>query len=154
VRGILIGAAGNRGWGSWDRPRPRQTRRGSVSPVLFPTEQQLQPSPSPNRGIPRGESGIGSPLPSLRARQRGCEGTSEGRRRVERRRAAASCEIGDWNTERWSGPVCLLPCSSLHFTCWAASWARKLKIRSLDIWAATRAAAWVALALRLPLPLL
>jgi hypothetical protein len=38
-------------------------------PVFFPVGIKFSPSPSPNRGIPHGESGIGSPLPSLRARE-------------------------------------------------------------------------------------
>jgi hypothetical protein len=41
------------------------TRRERIFPVYIPVGEETSPSPSPNRGIPRGESGIGSPLPSL-----------------------------------------------------------------------------------------
>jgi hypothetical protein len=41
------------------------TRRGIIFPVYIPMGEKTSPSPSPNRGIPRRESGIGSPLPSL-----------------------------------------------------------------------------------------
>ena len=46
-------------------PRPRLPVRGEIFPVYIPVGEEISPSPSPNRGIPRGESGIGSPLPSL-----------------------------------------------------------------------------------------
>ena len=46
-----------------DRAEPSRARLGSFPPL--PVGEETSPSPSPNRGIPRGESGIGSPLPSL-----------------------------------------------------------------------------------------
>jgi hypothetical protein len=46
-------------------PRPRLPVGGEFSPVYIPVGEETSPSLSPNRGIPRGESGIGSPLPSL-----------------------------------------------------------------------------------------
>jgi hypothetical protein len=36
-----------------------------ISPYISLTGGESSPSPSPNGGIPRGESGIGAPLPSL-----------------------------------------------------------------------------------------
>jgi hypothetical protein len=41
------------------------TRRGRTFPRLHPRGGEPSPSPSPNGGIPRGESGIGAPLLSL-----------------------------------------------------------------------------------------
>jgi hypothetical protein len=41
------------------------THRGRIFPRLHPAGGEPSPSPSPNGGIPRGESGIGAPLPSL-----------------------------------------------------------------------------------------
>jgi hypothetical protein len=36
-----------------------------IFPVYIPTKGEPSTSPSPNGGIPHGESGIGAPLPSL-----------------------------------------------------------------------------------------
>jgi hypothetical protein len=47
------------------RPRPCETRRGTKFYRFHPRGEERSPSPSPNRGILRGESGIRSPLPSL-----------------------------------------------------------------------------------------
>jgi hypothetical protein len=46
-------------------PRPHLPVGREIFPVYIPVEEGISPSLSPNRGIPRGESGIGSPLPSL-----------------------------------------------------------------------------------------
>jgi hypothetical protein len=46
-------------------PRPRLPVGGGIFPIYIPVGEEISPSPSPNGGIPRGESGIGSPLPSL-----------------------------------------------------------------------------------------
>jgi hypothetical protein len=59
----LMGPRGERGWGMLLHPRPRLPVGGEFSPVYIPVGEKT--SPSPNRGIPRGESEIGSPLPSL-----------------------------------------------------------------------------------------
>jgi hypothetical protein len=67
----LTGPRGERGWGMLLHPRPHLPVGGEFSPVYIPVGEETSPSPSPNRGIPRGESGIGSPLPSLSA----CHGT-------------------------------------------------------------------------------
>jgi hypothetical protein len=61
----LTGPRGERGWGMLLHPRPHLPVGGEFSPVYIPVGEETSPSPSPNRGIPRGESGIGSPLPSL-----------------------------------------------------------------------------------------
>jgi hypothetical protein len=61
----LTGPRGERGWGMFSHPHPRLPVGGEFSPVYIPVGEETPPSPSPNRGIPRGESGIGSPLPSL-----------------------------------------------------------------------------------------
>jgi oxalate---CoA ligase len=59
----LTGPRGERGWGML--PHPRLPVGGENFPVYIPVGEEISTSPSPNRGIPRGESGIGSPLPSL-----------------------------------------------------------------------------------------
>jgi hypothetical protein len=61
----LTGPRGERGWGMLPHPRPRLPVGGEIFPVYILVGEEISPSPSPNRGIPRGESGIGSPLPSL-----------------------------------------------------------------------------------------
>jgi hypothetical protein len=64
------GGAGLRGIGDGERcnvPVPAIPDGDNISPDLIPVGSNFVPSPSPNRGIPHGESGIGSPLPSLRA---------------------------------------------------------------------------------------
>jgi hypothetical protein len=63
----LTGPRGEQGWGMLLHPRPRLPVGEEFSPVYIPVGEETSPSPSPspNRGIPRGESGIGSPLPSL-----------------------------------------------------------------------------------------
>jgi hypothetical protein len=61
----LTGPRGERGWGMLPHPRPRLPVRGEIFPVYIPVGEEISPSPSSNRGIPRGESGIRSPLPSL-----------------------------------------------------------------------------------------
>jgi hypothetical protein len=61
----LTGPRGERGWGMLPHPRPRLPVGGELFPIYIPVGEETFPSPSPNRGIPRGESGIGSPLPSL-----------------------------------------------------------------------------------------
>jgi hypothetical protein len=61
----LTGPHGERGWGMLPHPRPRLPVGGEIFPVYIPVGEEISPSPSPHRGIPRGESGIGSPLPSL-----------------------------------------------------------------------------------------
>jgi hypothetical protein len=66
----LTGPRGERGWGMLPHPRPRLPVGGEIFPVYIPMGEEISPSPSPNRGIPHGESGIGSPLPSLGARGR------------------------------------------------------------------------------------
>jgi hypothetical protein len=61
----LTGPRGERGWGMLPHPHPRLPVGEEFSPVYIPVGEETSPSPSPNRGIPHGESGIGSPLPSL-----------------------------------------------------------------------------------------
>jgi hypothetical protein len=61
----LTGPRGERGWGMLPHPHPRLPVGGENFPVYIPVGEEISPSPSPNRGIPRGESRIGSPLPSL-----------------------------------------------------------------------------------------
>jgi hypothetical protein len=61
----LTGPHGERGWGMFPHPRPRLPIGEGFFPVYIPTGGEPSPSPSPNRGIPCGESGIGAPLPSL-----------------------------------------------------------------------------------------
>jgi hypothetical protein len=61
----LTGRRGERGWGMLPHPHPRLPVGGEIFPVYIPVGEEISPSPSPNRGIPRGESGIGSPLLSL-----------------------------------------------------------------------------------------
>jgi hypothetical protein len=61
----LTGPRGERGWGMLPHPRPRLPVGGELFPIYIPVGEETSPSPSPNRGIPRGESRIGSPLPSL-----------------------------------------------------------------------------------------
>jgi hypothetical protein len=53
------------------RPHPRLPVGGYIFPVYIPVGEvsSPSPSPSPNGGIPHGESGIGSPLPSLLSTQ-------------------------------------------------------------------------------------
>jgi hypothetical protein len=63
----LTGPRGEQGWGMFPHPRPRLPIEGRFSPVYIPAGGE--PSPSPNGGIPHGESGIGAPLPSLLARE-------------------------------------------------------------------------------------
>jgi hypothetical protein len=58
----LTGPRGERGWGMLPHPRPRLPVGGEFLPVYIPVGEETSPSPSPNRGIPRGESGIGSPI--------------------------------------------------------------------------------------------
>jgi hypothetical protein len=41
------------------------TRRGRIFLIYIAVGEEIFPSSSPNRGIPRGESSIGSTLPSL-----------------------------------------------------------------------------------------
>jgi hypothetical protein len=65
----LTGPRGERGWGMLPHPRPRLPVGGEIFPVYIPVGEEISPSPSPNRGILRGESGIGSPLPSLARNQ-------------------------------------------------------------------------------------
>jgi hypothetical protein len=62
----LTGPRGERGWGML--PHPRLPVGEEIFPVYIPVGEEISPSPSPNRGIPHGESGIGSPLPSLLVR--------------------------------------------------------------------------------------
>jgi transposase InsO family protein len=57
-------------------PRPRLPVGGEIFPIYIPVGEEISPSPSPNRGIPRGESGIGSPLPSLHAAPRALVGNA------------------------------------------------------------------------------
>jgi hypothetical protein len=60
-------------------PRPRLPVGGELFPIYIPVGEETSSSPSPNRGIPHGESGIGSPLPSLgRGRER--QGDRKGQR--------------------------------------------------------------------------
>jgi hypothetical protein len=61
----LTGPRGERGRGMFPHPRPRLSIGVEFFPVYIPAGGEPSPSPSPNRGIPRGESGIGAPLPSL-----------------------------------------------------------------------------------------
>jgi hypothetical protein len=61
----LTGPRGERGWGMLPHPHPRLPVGGENFPVYIPVGEEISPSLSPNRGIPRVESGIGSPLPSL-----------------------------------------------------------------------------------------
>ena len=61
----LTGPHGKRGWGMLPHPRPRLPVGGELFSIYIPVGEETSPFPSPNRGIPRGESGIGSPLPSL-----------------------------------------------------------------------------------------
>jgi hypothetical protein len=61
----LTGPRGERVWGMLPHPRPRLPVGGELFPIYIPVGEETSPSLSPNRGIPRGESGIGSPLPSL-----------------------------------------------------------------------------------------
>jgi hypothetical protein len=56
---------GETGTGPKGHPRSCQPRRGLISTRLIPCGDYIVTIPSPNGGIPRGESGIGSPLPSL-----------------------------------------------------------------------------------------
>jgi hypothetical protein len=58
LRGIGYG-------GQFTVPAPVIPDGEKFSPIYIPMGIIFVPSPSPNRGIPRGESGIGSPLPSL-----------------------------------------------------------------------------------------
>jgi hypothetical protein len=46
-------------------PRPRLPVREEFFPVYILAGEETAPSSSVNGGIPRGKSGIGSPLPSL-----------------------------------------------------------------------------------------
>jgi hypothetical protein len=62
---ILTGPRGERGWGMLLHPRPRLRVEGEFPPVYIPVGEETFPSPSPNRGILRGESKIRSSLPSL-----------------------------------------------------------------------------------------
>jgi hypothetical protein len=61
----LTGPRGERGWGMFPHPSPRLPIGVEFFPVYIPAGGEPSPSPSPNGGIPRGESGIGAPLPSL-----------------------------------------------------------------------------------------
>jgi hypothetical protein len=61
----LTGPRGKRGWGMLLQSRPRLSVGGEFSLVYISVGEETFPFPSPNRGIPRGESGIGSPLPYL-----------------------------------------------------------------------------------------
>jgi hypothetical protein len=63
----LTGPHGERGWGMLPHPRPHPRLPVGENFSLFtsPWEEETSPSPSPNRGIPRRESGIGFSLPSL-----------------------------------------------------------------------------------------
>jgi hypothetical protein len=61
----LTGPHGEQGWGMLPHPRPRLPVGGELFPIYIPVGEETSSYPSPNRGIPRGESGIGSPLPSL-----------------------------------------------------------------------------------------
>jgi hypothetical protein len=61
----LTGPHGERGWGMFPHPHPRLPIGGGFFPVYIPAGGEPSPSPSPNGRIPRGESGIGAPLPSL-----------------------------------------------------------------------------------------
>jgi hypothetical protein len=56
----LMGPRGERGWGMLPHPHPRLPVGGENFPVYIPVGEEISPSPFPNRGIPRGESGIGS----------------------------------------------------------------------------------------------
>jgi hypothetical protein len=62
----LTGPRGKRGWGMLLHPRPRLPVGREFSLVYIPVREETFPYSSPNRGITRGESGIGSQLPSLR----------------------------------------------------------------------------------------
>ena len=54
------------GFGGWiPIPVPASPDGDCFPTIRIPVGEKLAPSPSPNRGIPRGESGIGAPLPSL-----------------------------------------------------------------------------------------
>jgi hypothetical protein len=79
----LTGPRGERGWGMLPHPRPRLPVGGELFPIYIPVGKETSPSPSPNRGIPRGESGIGSPLPSLLGRK-GYGRTTELRRQTSK----------------------------------------------------------------------
>jgi hypothetical protein len=57
----LTGPRGERGWGMLLHPYPRLPVGGEFSPVYIPVGEVTSPSPSPNRGIPRG--GIGDRVP-------------------------------------------------------------------------------------------
>jgi hypothetical protein len=74
----LTGPRGERGWGMLPHPRPRLPVGGELFPIYIPMGEETSPSPSPNRGIPRGESGIGSPLPSLAAAMARVVGVEDG----------------------------------------------------------------------------
>jgi hypothetical protein len=56
---------GNGDGGRWNVPTPAILDGGQFCPTFIPVGVNFFPSSSPNRGIPRGESGIGPPLPSL-----------------------------------------------------------------------------------------
>jgi hypothetical protein len=56
----LTGPRGERGWGMLPHSRPRLPVEGEIFPVYIPVGEEISPSPSPNRGIPQGKSGIGS----------------------------------------------------------------------------------------------
>jgi hypothetical protein len=61
----LNGSPRGTGMGNASSPPSPFTRRGEIFPYLHPRWGKTFPSPSPNRGIPHEESGIGAPLPSL-----------------------------------------------------------------------------------------
>jgi hypothetical protein len=61
----LTGPRGEQGWRMHPHPRPRLPIGGEFFPIYIPEGEKTFPSPPPNRRIPRGESGIRSPLPSL-----------------------------------------------------------------------------------------
>ena len=57
--------AGNGDGECFSIPVPVYPLGENFPPVYIPVGEETSSSPSPNRGIPRGESGIGSPLLSL-----------------------------------------------------------------------------------------
>jgi hypothetical protein len=58
-----MGSRGERGWGMLPHPCPRLPVGENFFPVGIPMGEETPQSPK--RGIPRGELGIESPLPSL-----------------------------------------------------------------------------------------
>jgi hypothetical protein len=57
-----MGPHGERGWGMFPHPRSRLPIGGGFFPVYILAGGEPSPSPSPNRGIPRGRSGNQGPI--------------------------------------------------------------------------------------------